>query len=176
MVFSPAKLAVVALALVQAAVAEDLFGVVGKRSDLSQIGAVLKSKPELVKTLGASGKITLLAPSDSAIQKFTAQNGELSSLDANLVDKVLAYHALSGAAKSTDLNVPRGAIAKTFVAEPKLGENENQVLYASAYGSSGLAKEAGSLKVYSGLGQSSSVVADGADIEFDGGVVHIIDT
>src|SRR5690606_13670441 len=101
MVFSPAKLAVVALALVQAAAAEGLVGVIGQRSELSSLGAVLGTKPELVAALGASGKpITLLAPSNNALQKFQESAGQLDTLDPNVVDTVLQYHVLENSLKA----------------------------------------------------------------------------
>ncbi|RPA78677.1 FAS1 domain-containing protein [Ascobolus immersus RN42] len=179
MVFSPAKLAVVALALVQAAVAQDnsLTGVIGSRSELSSLGAILGSRPGLVAALGASGKqFTLLAPSNSALQKFQDSVGDLSNLDPNLVDTVLQYHVVDANVKAADVSIKGGVRAKTYLKEgPKanLG-GDAQSVFVSAYGNSGLAQQAGDVEVFSGLGAVSKV--SDADIAFDGGVVHIIDS
>ena len=47
------------------------------------------------------------------------------------------------------------------------------VVFGSAFGSTGQDVVAGGLKIYSGIGESANVI--GEELNFDSGVVHVID-
>ncbi|KAI8937167.1 hypothetical protein NX059_006379 [Plenodomus lindquistii] len=134
-------------------------------SDLSTLNGLVGGLPELLGQLGGLTNITLLAPSNAAFAEV--DNATLSGLTANtgLVTALLQYHVLNGTYLAD-------AITNTSVFVPTSLTN---TLFTNVTG--GQRVEAinndGNVTFYSGLLSNSSVTT--ANVNFTGGVIHIID-
>ncbi|KAJ9649372.1 hypothetical protein H2201_006590 [Coniosporium apollinis] len=120
--------------------------------------------PELTRTLDNAQNITLLAPSNEAIGALLEAQPELQQ-ETDLLRAVLQYHVLNGTYLSS-------AITNTSTFVPTLLTNQSytnvtggQVVQAVNVG--------GNVTFYSGLLQNVSVVQP--DVNFTGGVIHVID-
>ncbi|KAJ3078366.1 hypothetical protein HK102_004556 [Quaeritorhiza haematococci] len=112
----------------------------------------------IVATLNGTAPLTLFAPSNAAFAKLPA--GALS--DAAVVESVLLYHVIPGAAITpTTRAVVNTALNNTSV---KLGNGKGQALVADVVG--------GKVVLYFGLGNATVVET----ITAGASVVHVIDT
>ncbi|KAH6905560.1 FAS1 domain-containing protein [Coprinopsis sp. MPI-PUGE-AT-0042] len=166
------------LALTSCAFAQrSLTDALGSRDDLSAFVGLVTQYPDLVEAVSSSGG-TLLAPSNSALTTFIGTLGPqgIQGVSNETVRALLTYHVLPETLRSGDLTAKGGAVAETSLKEPEsfanLGDSAN-VVFASAFGSSGLqGNDAGPLRIYSGVGNPANVTA--ADVDFEGGVIHVI--
>ncbi|CRK36038.1 hypothetical protein BN1708_006896 [Verticillium longisporum] len=146
-------------ALVAAQDAPSLAEALASQNDtLSSLGSLLASQPALVEALSGLTNITILAPSNDALNALlqdTAVAQQVTS-DPSLVAAILQYHVLNG----------------TYRAADSLLSNET---YEQVAGSQvvGAVAEDDSVTFYSALKAESTVTQ--ADLEFAGGVIHIID-
>ncbi|KAH6897735.1 FAS1 domain-containing protein [Coprinopsis sp. MPI-PUGE-AT-0042] len=168
------------LALTSCAFAQrSLTDALGGRSELSSFVELVSQFPDLVESVSSSGG-TVLAPSNSALTTFIGKLGPqgIHGVPTETVRAILTYHVLPETLKSGDLTAKGGAIAETSLKEPQSFANlggEANVVFASAFGSIGLqGNEAGPLRIYSGVGNPANVSA--ADVEFEGGVLHVIES
>ena len=135
--------------------------------------------PDLVEAVSSSGG-TILAPSNDALETFVGTLGPqgLHTIPEDTLRSVLTYHVLPKTLKSGDLTGKGGGIAETSLQGPEPFANldgKANVVFASAFGSSGLqGNQAGPLKIYSGVGSPASVST--ADVVFDKGVIHVIES
>ncbi|KAF2852983.1 Fasciclin-domain-containing protein [Plenodomus tracheiphilus IPT5] len=145
--------------------APDLAQALNSSSELSILNGVLAGSPELLGQLGGLTNITLLAPSDAAFAEV--DNATLSGLTGNagLLTALLQYHVLNGTYLAS-------AITNSSVFVPTSLTNP---LFTNVTG--GQRVEAinrdGNVTFYSGLLSNSSVTT--ANVNFTGGVIHIID-
>jgi uncharacterized surface protein with fasciclin (FAS1) repeats len=122
--------------------------------------------PDLVSALAAATNITILAPSNDAIATLlNSDEGKALAGDTGLVKAVLQYHVLSGvypasAIKSTPAFVP-SLLTNTSFTNVTGGQRVEAILSGS------------NVEFVSGLLRNSSVVK--ADVNFNGGVIHVID-
>lgn len=155
------------LALAGAVSSQAITDVIAQTPELSTLGALLTAYPAVASTLASASNITILAPSNSAFSAFltTAVNESIAA-DAGLVPAVLSYHVLSGTIRSTDIT-ETPAFPKTLLANATYTNvTGGQVVKA--------ATADGGVVFTSGLLAESTVTT--ADVAFDGGVVHIIDS
>lgn len=127
--------------------------------------ALLQNQPEIVEALTAAENITILAPSNAAFEKFLAANPGAAD-QADVVAALLQYHVLGALVPSTGFSETPAYVA-TLLTDP---------MYTNVTGGQvveGVAKDGG-VSVFSG-GRAESKV-ETADVTFDGGVVHVIDT
>ncbi|TFK19854.1 FAS1 domain-containing protein [Coprinopsis marcescibilis] len=150
--------------------------------ELSAFGTILGRFPDLLGNLTARGG-TIFAPTNTAIRSFvSAEAGvdpeaiDLSSLTRELVSDFFSYHYLPLSLRAEDLSVRGGALVETSLLRERLANLDGtpNVVYASAYGSTGLEIAPSPLKIFSGVGQESNVTTTDLEIE-GGGFVHIID-
>ncbi|KEY67033.1 hypothetical protein S7711_04715 [Stachybotrys chartarum IBT 7711] len=136
----------------------------GRNDTLSLLGTLLATQPDLVETLGGLSNITLLAPSNDAITEFLGDM-EVSDLDPNDVAALLTYHVLNGTYYASD--IPEEAV---FV--PTLLTDDD---YSTVTGGQVVEAMAEDDSVYftSALRVRSTV--EEANLNFTGGVIHIID-
>lgn len=143
----------------------DLAQALNSTSELSILNGVLAGNPELLASLGGLSNVTILAPSDAAFAQV--DNATLSGLTANtgLLTALLQYHVLNGTYMAS-------AITNTSAFVPT---SLNNPMFTNVTG--GQRVEAinrdGNVTFYSGLLSNSSVTT--ADVNFTGGVIHIID-
>jgi len=137
-----------------------------QNATLSTLNGLLATQPALVQTLAGLTNITLLAPSNAALGKFLNSSGASIGADPSAVAALLTYHVLNG-------TYPASAFTTTPQFIPSLLTNAS---YANVTG--GQRVEAflngSSVDIISGLLQESTVIT--ANINFTGGVIHIIDT
>lgn len=154
-------------ALAGLASAAPLTDVIAQTPELSTLGSLLQAYPAVASTLANATNITVLAPSNSAFSTFltSAVNASIAA-DAGLVPAVLSYHVLSGTIRSTDITA-MPSFAKTLLSNSSYTNvTGGQVVKAEAVNNG--------VVFTSGLLAESNVTT--ADVAFDGGIVHIIDS
>ncbi|KAJ2897900.1 beta-Ig-H3/fasciclin [Zalerion maritima] len=137
---------------------------------LSTLTNLLGTVPDLVDTLSAANNITIFAPSNDAFSKLVEQNpteAEAEETNTELLTMLLAYHVINGTFNSTDFGATP-VFARTLL------EGEPFANVTGGGQNLGLMLSNNAATVISGLKQTSMVVA--ADIPFDGGIVHVVDT
>lgn len=125
--------------------------------------------PDVVETLSGLNDITVLAPNNDAFSKLVASNpteGAEEETNPELLTMLLSYHVLNGTFNSSIFSTTP-TIATTLLEDPTL-TNMSTPQHVE------LSLSDGEATVFSGLKQPSLVVV--ADVPFDGGVIHIIDT
>lgn len=156
------------LAFAGLAFAQSLTDVISQTPDLSTLGSLVGQYPTIASTLANATNITVLAPTNAAFSSFLAQPGVNASItaDPGLVIAVLSYHVLQG-------TIPSSAITETPVFAKTLLSNTS---YTNVTGGQVVQAQAmdGGVMITSGLLRESHVTT--ADVSFDGGVVHIIDS
>jgi hypothetical protein len=150
--------------------------VIRGRGELSALVAVAERFPSVLGNFTTEGG-TLLAPANDALLRFLATFGirDLASVSEATARDLVAYHILPQSLPNSNLTMQGGIVANTDLnstAYANLGGAPN-VVFASAFGSTGQFQSQGSLKIYSGVGPASNVTV--VDLQFDNGYVHIID-
>lgn len=140
--------------LARLAASQSLLEVIAGQESLSALATVLEGFPELVETLGAATDITILAPNNEALAE-----ADLSDLEN--IPNVLSYHVVQGTFRSTDFS-------------------ETPVFAATLLQDSSVTNVTGGQVVKIEVEDDDVEINDDADvvtadIEFDGGIIHIID-
>ncbi|KAL5610961.1 hypothetical protein FOBRF1_007078 [Fusarium oxysporum] len=134
---------------------------------LSELNSLLETQPRLAQSLDRFRNVTFLAPSNDAIKallKDVAVSNQLAK-DPGVISGILQYHVLNGtyyASNFTDsaLFIPTHLTNKTYT-NVTTGQRVE-----------GVAK-GGTVSFYSGFKDQCNVTK--ADLNFTGGVIHIID-
>jgi len=134
-------------------------------SDLSTLAGVLNLNPQLVQALSGAQNITILAPSNKAFS--SVPNATLQGLlgNAGLITAVLQYHVLNGTVRSDQITN-----SSTFV--PTL-LTDRQFTNVTGGQRVEAVKRNNTVYFFSGLLDNSTVST--ADVNFTGGVIHVID-
>ncbi|KAL0932555.1 fasciclin domain-containing protein [Colletotrichum truncatum] len=137
-----------------------------QNSSLSQLTALLGSQPALVQALSQARDLTILAPSNEALEEFLKSPGAASAAtDPSLVAAILQYHVLNGT-----------YYASNFTQEPQFIPTllQNQT-YANVTGGQRLQAQTvgGNVTFFSALRENSTVVT--GNVNFTAGTIHIID-
>lgn len=136
-------------------------------SDLSSLSGIL-SLPglgQLVESLGNANNVTILAPSNAAFEAIG--NETLTALSSNegLLTALLQYHVLNGTFLSSAIT-NQSTFVPTLLNNPLFTNvTGGQVVNAKTTGDN--------VTFFSGLLANSSVSQ--ADVNFTGGVIHVID-
>ncbi|KAM0718758.1 hypothetical protein Q7P37_005829 [Cladosporium fusiforme] len=169
---------VIAASLAALIQAQDLGTVLAGQPTLSTLNDLLGQVSNTTEFLASQENVTLFAPSDDALAAILAQGGIFSideaSVDPGLIEQILRYHLFRGVVKAEDITeVPQFVSSYLNYSGIVLdGEVSGSNVTGGQVVSISL-DEDGNAIVTSGLKSTSQVVA--ADIEFDNGVVHIID-
>ncbi|CRK18133.1 Fasciclin-like arabinogalactan protein like [Verticillium longisporum] len=140
---------------------------------LSSLATLIGTLPdEVVQSLSEAQNITILAPSNDALEAFlnnTAASAAIAA-DPGLILAVLQYHILNGTYYASNIT---GADGPLFV--PTMLTNET---YANVTGGQRIEVippegDDSDVTFYSGLKENSTVQQ--ADLNFTGGTIHIID-
>ncbi|KAL8959407.1 MAG: hypothetical protein Q9183_005639 [Haloplaca sp. 2 TL-2023] len=149
-----------------------LTALLSDTEELSTLTETIMGVDGLAEMLGSAQNITILAPSNEAFEAFMetpmaqALMGEDGQMDSEAVQALLMYHVLNGTyASDTVTETP------TFI--PTMLNNTDYANVTGGQVVSAVTQEDNVL-IYSGLSNNATVTTP--DNEFDGGVVHIIDT
>merc|ERR1712000_629164 len=140
---------------------------IANTSSLSSLGSLLQASPELAAQLGNLTNVTVLAPSNEALSQLTnTAAGQAATGDQDFVNALLSYHVIQGAYMA-DMIPDDLAFVPTLL---------NDTQYANVTGGQrlGVARDDDEVTIYSGLLNNASVTTP--NVNFTGGVVHVIDT
>ncbi|KAI9675426.1 MAG: hypothetical protein M1817_001330 [Caeruleum heppii] len=158
-------------AMASSALAQDMMNLTAALSgtpELSNLTSYVQLFPELLTQLSAATNITILAPSNDA---FTAllespMGAAITANDTGLIAAVLSYHVLNGTYPASAV-MEDPAFIPTMLMDP---------MYSNVTGGQRVeaVKMGENVMFYSGLLMNSTVTT--ADVNFTGGVIHIIDS
>ncbi|PMD19229.1 Fasciclin-domain-containing protein, partial [Hyaloscypha hepaticicola] len=156
-----------ALGAVASAQTLNLTQLLASQSSLSNLTSLLSGYPSLVSALGSATGITILAPNNAAFSTFLSSTaGKAAASNSGLVEALLTYHVVNG-------TYPASAFKTTPAFVPTLLTNTTYANVTGGQRVEGLLNGT-SVEIFSGLLSESTVVT--ADLNFTGGVLHIIDT
>merc|ERR1712137_1130890 len=120
----------------------------------------------LLETLGGAQNITILAPSNSAFEKINAETLESLTSNEGMLADLLQYHVLNGSYLASTIPDDGVFVPSLLTDEMYTNVTGGQVVKAES--------EDDSVVFYSGLMNNATVTT--ANVNFTGGVIHIIDT
>lgn len=146
---------------------QDLNATLSGNAQLSNLTSFLSLAPELVASLSSANNITILAPSNEAFTKFANSSlaQEVAS-DSSLLAAVLQYHVLNGTITASQITNQSAFVHTLLQNETYSNVTGGQVVEAVKIGNETV--------FYSGLLMNATVSQ--ADVNFTGGVIHIIDS
>lgn len=158
--------ALIQFGLCLAVSAQCVTDVIANNSDTSSLYQILSGQPEVLSTLKNAKNITILAPSNTAVQTFLNSDiGADTVAYPDFVANLLKYHVLVGTYRASDFKetpaFPRTLLTNSSYTSLKDGQRVKTELLNSE------------VVVTSGLLSKSRVVT--SDITASNGVVHIID-
>ncbi|CAI6340084.1 unnamed protein product [Periconia digitata] len=137
-------------------------------SQLSNLTQLLTADPSLINALSQADNITILAPSNEAFSRAAEQPAfQALTSDPQLLSAALLYHILNGTIRADDIT-NTSTFAPTYLNSNTAASNVTggQVVEAVVQGNQ--------TSFYSGLLSRANVTE--ADLNFTGGVLHIIDS
>jgi len=154
-------------AIASVASAQSLVSLLQNTTELSSLFSLLQGYPDLVNTLSGASNVTVFAPNNAALAAAGAALTAANSTLPNFVPNLIEYHVLKS-------SVYASQIGRTPVFAHTL---QNNTAYSNV--TNGQVVEAraatnGSVYLTSGLKNRAEVVT--ANVNFTGGVVHIIDS
>ncbi|KAK4096736.1 Fasciclin-domain-containing protein [Parathielavia hyrcaniae] len=166
------QLFLLALALVAGGLGQSLEAVLAKHSEtLSTIHSWLQTQPAILTVLGAARGVTMLAPSNKAMDELHNSNPGFSAQltsDTGLLTAFLSYHVLSGVHTSGDFAHTPAATFPTFM--------NNYPGFSNVTGGQVVQTRAKDGAVTFVSGQNAESRVQKYDLHYDNGVVHIIDS
>ncbi|KAF5318943.1 hypothetical protein D9611_013647 [Ephemerocybe angulata] len=149
---------------------------INQRPELSTLGAISTRFPSVLGDLTTQGG-TLLAPNNDALTQYLNDAGvaDIGSISEASAREVVSYHSLPLSLRSTDLSKEGGALVDTKLLSDTFANLAGQpnVVYASAFGSTGQEQAPTDLRIFSGIGTPANVTQ--SDVAFDDGFMHVID-
>ncbi|CAF9912377.1 MAG: hypothetical protein GOMPHAMPRED_007644 [Gomphillus americanus] len=143
-----------------------LASVLTSNSNLSNLTSLVTSL-NLVDTLSQLTNVTILAPSNAAFTKFMNSSVANTTLgDKGLLTALLTYHVLNGTINSSQI-----ASMPTFVPTHLTNELVSNVTDGQRVEA---LNSSGTISFLSGLLTNSTVTQ--ADITYNNGIIHVIDT
>lgn len=135
--------------------------------ELSSLTALLSTQPDLVAALSQADNITILAPSNDALGTFlNSTEGSAAGNDSGLVAALLQYHVLNGTYLASAITNQSAFVPTLLTNETYTEVSGGQVVQAVQVGED--------VVFYTGLLQNATVTTP--DVNFTGGVIHIIDS
>jgi uncharacterized surface protein with fasciclin (FAS1) repeats len=147
--------------------APSLTQALNSSSSLSSLAGVL-SLPglgELVQGLGSAQNITILAPSNEAFAAIGNETVQALASNTGLLTALLQYHVLNGTHLSSAITNQSAFVPTLLTNELFTNVTGGQVVEA--------VKDGDNVTFFSGLLSNSTVST--ADVNFTGGVIHVID-
>ncbi|KAK3112025.1 hypothetical protein LTR53_012123 [Teratosphaeriaceae sp. CCFEE 6253] len=162
----PAALAVAAVSAQTDNSTANLTSLISSNSNLTGLATLLQSYPDVASSLANATNITLFAPSNQALQAVQSVLGSSNSDTSGLVAALLSYHVLQGT-----------FYAENISSTPQFPHTTlNNTLYSNVTGGQVVEcrLEGTTAEIISGLKQTANVTQ--ANLNFTGGVVHVIDS
>lgn len=144
---------------------QSLNATLSGNENLSNLTALLSTVPELLAVLGGTSNITILAPSNEAFAEFQNSSQAEMATDPEYLAALLSYHVLNGTYTASQISNTSAFVPTLLVNSSYSNVTGGQVVEAIARDDS--------VVFYSGLLANSTVTQ--ADVNFTGGVVHVID-
>ncbi|KAF2687184.1 FAS1 domain-containing protein [Lentithecium fluviatile CBS 122367] len=145
---------------------QSLNATLSGNEQLSNLTSFLGLAPELLIALSNATNITILAPSNEAFAAFANSSAAASvASDPGLLAAVLQYHVLNGTYTASQITKMSAFVPTLLTNETYANVTGGQVVEAVTIGNETV--------FYSGLLQNATVSQ--ANVNFTGGVVHIID-
>jgi uncharacterized surface protein with fasciclin (FAS1) repeats len=133
-----------------------------ENENLKSFSGLISANEGVAKVFDGKEPMTLLAPSDSAIESFGSSN---FPQDAKEIEKILRYHVVNKAAKVDELVEHK--YPNTFLTEGvKLPDKAGQVVVVTPKGN-------GNATISDGINEANIVEGD---LLAQNGVIHVIDT
>ncbi|EUC44982.1 hypothetical protein COCMIDRAFT_5741 [Bipolaris oryzae ATCC 44560] len=157
----------VAAALAGAALAQNtpsLADALRSSSELSTLAGLVPQ--DVLQTLSSASNITILAPGNSAFEKVSPQLLSSLTTTPGAITALLQYHVLNG-------SYPSSAIPEQGAFVPTLLTNSS---YTNVTGGQVVHATTEDNKVVFFTGSLSNSTVTTANVNFTGGVIHIIDT
>ncbi|KAL1636563.1 hypothetical protein SLS56_001148 [Neofusicoccum ribis] len=146
---------------------QDLNATLANTPELSNLTTYLGMFPDVASSLASATNITILAPNNDAFSKLLASPmGSQLATNPGLIQAVLTYHVLNGTYASNQITEDSQFIPTLLTDSTYTNVTGGQRV--------GVEEEDDRVVFYSGLLMNSTVTQ--ADVQFSGGVVHIIDT
>ncbi|KAL9616487.1 MAG: hypothetical protein Q9160_008655 [Pyrenula sp. 1 TL-2023] len=141
---------------------------VAQNPDLKDLNYYLGLIPDFASKIDAARNVTIFAPSNNAIEKALADPGSQFAEGKvfGFMDVVLSYHVLNGTWPSSSFGNSPAFIETWMTDKTWTSVSGGQVV--EAY------RQNGPVTIVSGEKNQTTVKT--ADIQFDGGVIHIIDS
>ncbi|KAF4982844.1 hypothetical protein FZEAL_1636 [Fusarium zealandicum] len=133
---------------------------------LSELNGLLSAQPALARTLSRLSNITILAPSNDALQALLNDSSvaEQVAADPSIIAAILSYHVLNGTYYASNFTDTPMFIESLLTNTTYSNVTGGQVVEAVAMDDT--------VSFYSGLRAESNVTE--ANLNFTGGVIHII--
>ncbi|ORY10425.1 FAS1 domain-containing protein [Clohesyomyces aquaticus] len=146
---------------------QSLAATLNATEQLSNLTTFITANPALLSALSQAQNITILAPSNEAFAKLlNSSAGEAVAADPELLAAVLQYHVIQGTIYASQISNMSAFVPTLLENSTYSNVTGGQVVEAVAIGET--------VAFYSGLLQNSTVTT--ANVNFTGGVIHIIDT
>ncbi|KAK3714229.1 hypothetical protein LTR37_008031 [Vermiconidia calcicola] len=160
------------------ATAQDLATVLAGQESLSTLVELLGQVPNTTEFLASQEGVTLFAPNNNALATIVGSGGifsiEEAAVDPGLIEQILRYHLYRGVIRAEDITeIPE--FVSSFLNYSGIvldGEVSGSNVTGGQVVSVSLDEE-GNAIVTAGIKVPSTVTV--ADLEFDNGVIHIID-
>ncbi|KAM0429743.1 hypothetical protein ACHAPT_006349 [Fusarium lateritium] len=159
------------LALVGAATAQNsrtsLTDALNSKNDtLSELNGLIKAQPELARSLSRLRNITILAPSNDAIEELLNDTAVAKQVqrDPSIIGAILQYHVLNGTYYASNVTETPTFIKTLLTNSTYTNVTSGQVVEAVSVDDT--------VSFYSGFRAQSNVTE--ANLNFTGGVIHII--
>lgn len=136
--------------------------------DLSNLTTYVSAFPQLLSMLGSARNITILAPSNEAFEKLLSSpaGNAIRMNDTAMIQGLLSYHVLNGTFPASSITEMAAFVPTMLMDEMLTNVTGGQVVECM--------RAEDEVIFTSGLRMNSTVTQ--ADVNFTGGVIHIIDT
>lgn len=146
---------------------QDLNATLASQPSLSNLTTFLSLSPGLLEQLSSANDLTILAPSDEAFAELQDSEAfQALATDVGAVAALLQYHVLNGTIRAADITNTSTFVPTLLTNGSYSNVTGGQVVEAIVIGNETV--------FYSGLLQNATVSQ--ADLNFTGGVIHIIDS
>ncbi|KAF2838503.1 Fasciclin-domain-containing protein [Patellaria atrata CBS 101060] len=146
---------------------QDLNATLWANNETSSLAAFLNQSPILIQALSEASNVTILAPNNEAFETLlNGTAGEELYSDPGLSTELLLYHILNGTYAASDITNTSTFIHTFSTNASYTNVTGGQVVQAVTIGED--------VVFYSGMLQNATVITP--DLNFSGGVIHVVDS
>jgi len=145
---------------------QSLNATLAGNNDTSGLATLLALYPDISQSLNGASDITILAPSNQALSALlNSSAGQMLSKNPGAIQAILQYHVLNGTHPASSITNTSSFIPSLLTNASYTNVTGGQVVEAVKIGNE--------TTFFSGLLQNATVTH--ADLNFTGGVIHVID-